>query len=517
MDGFVKDRPEMHLGQEQAEKLKEAERAFQNRPRVSIRMRIVAGFLLCFFLTAATALVTLAVLYEARAKVRFLQTTQDLSFEIHEARRFEKDYFLYGTGLAEAQTHAGRAVAILRAQTVNVLDVAGEENLARLDRHLGAYDGLLRECAALERGGEPEARARQAVEAGLRENGALAIELVRSLELRESSAVDRMLSLSQAVPFLFLALLLVLLFWVAHLLARTITRSLERFHGYTNRIAAGDFSPIRPAKPYRDEFSDLALATNRMLFELRSRESQAIRAGKLAAVGTFTTGIAHELINPLTNVLITSESLMEECQTMRDDRRYRLVEEIYSEAERAADTVRGLLDYTRETRPTLEPVEPHDLVAASARLLRNEMALAGVALRDEVPEAFPPLLGDFTQLRQVLLNLLLNAVQAMPNGGAITLRAGRLEGARACLEVADEGVGIPAEELPRVFDPFFTTKERGKGTGLGLSISYAIVKRHGGEMQIESEPGRGTTVHLCLPLAPRGGGGEPAGPDPPAT
>ncbi len=502
MDGFVKDRPELHLGQEQAEKLREAERAFQNRPRVSIRMRIVAGFLLCFFLTAATALVTLAVLYEARAKVRFLHTTQDLSFEIHEARRFEKDYFLYGTGLAEAQTHAGRAVAILRAQTVNVLDVAGEENLARLNRHLSAYDDLLRECAVLERGGASEAQARKAVEAGLRENGARAINLVHSLEIRESSAVDRMLSLSQIVPFLFLALLLVLLFWVAHLLARTITRSLERFHGYTNRIAAGDFSPIQPAKPYRDEFSDLALATNRMLFELRARESQTIRAGKLAAVGTFTSGIAHELINPLTNVLITSESLMDECQTMRDDRRYRLVEDIYSEAERAADTVRGLLDYTRESSPKLGPVSLRDLAAASARLVRNEMSIHGATFQDEIPEGFPPILGDFTQLRQVLVNLLLNSVQAMPKGGRITVRASRLDAARACVEVADEGAGIPAEALPHVFDPFFTTKERGKGTGLGLSISYEIVKRHGGEMQIESEPGRGTTIHLCLPLAP---------------
>jgi len=104
-------------------------------------------------------------------------------------------------------------------------------------------------------------------------------------------------------------------------------------------------------------------------------------------------------------------------------------------------------------------------------------------------------------LRQVSLNLFINAIHAMPDGGTLRVRANLHDPARVCIEVRDEGEGIAPEVLPHVFDPFFTTKEPGKGTGLGLSVSLSIVKRHGGEIQVESEPGKGTTFHICLPRA----------------
>ncbi len=298
MAGFVEDRPEYHLGRREAEELRDAERAFLNRPRVSIRMRIVVGFLLCFFLMGATALVVLAFLYHARSSIRFLAVTENLTFEIQQARRYEKDFFLYGTNLKAATAHADRAVDLLRDDTVNILDVAGEKNLSALNYHLGAYRALLQECRTLDRPGGMAPSNSTQIEKALREHGARLVSLARTLNNREAEAANRVLKFSQIVPFIFLALLLLLIFWVAHLLSRTITRSLTRFQGYTRRIAEGDFSPIRPAKPYHDEFSELALATNRMLFELRAQSAQRLRAGKLAAVGTLTTGIAHELEQP---------------------------------------------------------------------------------------------------------------------------------------------------------------------------------------------------------------------------
>ncbi len=501
MAGFVEDRPEYHLGRMEAEELREAEKAFLRRPRVSIRMRIVVGFLLCFFLMAATALIVLAFLYHARSSIRFLAVTENLTFEIQQARRYEKDFFLYGTNLDAAIKHADKAVDMLRSNTVNILDVAGERNLSALNYHLGAYRALLQECRPLpgEPGGLPAGRSE--IEASLREHGARLVSLARALNNREAQTANRLLKFSQAVPFVFLGLLLLLIFWVANLLARTISRSLTRFKGYTRRIAEGDFSPIRPAKPYHDEFSELALATNRMLFELRAHEAQKLKAGKLAAVGTFTTGIAHQLNNPLNNIFITAEALMDECRALKDERKYRLVEDILSEAERANGIVEGLLDFVHGRKPEMEPVSLPGLVEATRSLVQNQMELHKVAFAFDAPADLPPVLGAYNDLRQMLLNIFLNAVEAMPDGGALSVRARPLDSQKVCLEVSDEGAGIAPENMPRIFDPYFTTREQGKGRGLGLSISYGIVRSHGGEMQVESLPGKGTMVYICLPLA----------------
>ncbi len=500
MDSKKKVRPEYSLGREEAEKLREAEKAFLSRPQLSIRIRIVVGFLLCFFLTGITAIVTLTILYQARGKLHFLRTSQDITFEILQARRFEKDFFLYGTNLQNAKEHADRALMLLQADTVNVLDVAGEKNLAEMSRDLGQYDALLGQCLTIERM-DPDAREKKDIEEGLRKCGSAVTDLAWALNARESAAVDRMLSLSQAVPFGFLILLLLLIFWVTHLLAKTITRSLERFQGYTRRIAGGDFTPIQPAKPYQDEFSDMAMAVNRMLFELRARESQVLMAGKLAAVGSFTTGIAHELSNPLTNISITAEALLEECEEAKDTYKHQLLSDIQRETERANRIIMGLLDFMRQDVPQAVPVDITQAVGAARDILANEMEIHNVRFTLDGPPHPLRVMATAHELRQTFLNVFLNAIEAMPDGGTLAVRAKRLEEGLVCLEFSDEGVGIPLDVLPRIFDPFFTTKPRGKGTGLGLSISYAIVRRFGGDIQVESVEGRGTTVRICLPGA----------------
>jgi len=457
----------------------------------------VAGFLVCFFLTGITALVTLTILYQARGKLQFLRTSQDITFEILQARRFEKDYFLFGTNLKTAKEHADRALALLRSNTVNVLDVAGEKNLAALTQDLGQYDALLGQCIVLEGAGVDQGR-KKALEEELRGPGSRITDLAWTLNAKESAAVDRMLTLSQAVPFAFLALLLLLIFWVAHLLAKTITKSLERFQGYTRRIAAGDFGPIQPAKPYRDEFSDMAMAVNRMLFELRAREAQVLQAGKLAAVGTFTLGVAHELSNPLNNISITAEALLDECDEREDSRGHKLLKDIYGETERANLIISSLLDFIRQKAPETVPVDLADVAESARSLVENEMEIRHIAFVRDVAAGLPRVQATPHEMRQVLLNLFLNAIEAMRNGGTLSVRSKRSEEGLVCLEVSDEGVGIPVDILPRIFDPFFTTKPRGKGTGLGLSISYGIIKRFGGDIQVESVQGRGTTVRICL-------------------
>jgi signal transduction histidine kinase len=138
-------------------------------------------------------------------------------------------------------------------------------------------------------------------------------------------------------------------------------------------------------------------------------------------------------------------------------------------------------------------------VEGAADLLRNEMALSGVVFTNLLPQDLPEVEGDLDALRQLFFNLFLNAVQAMPGGGRLRVDGGTFPTGKVWVEVTDEGTGIPPEALPHLFDPFFTTKERGKGTGLGLAICHGIVRRHGGEIHVDSVVGRGTTVRLVFP------------------
>ena len=497
MDGAVVDRPEIHLGEMEARKLRDAEAAFLSRPRVSIRLRIVGGFLAGFFLMAGAALVNLALLHKARSEARFLKAADAILFDVAEARRFEKNYFLTGKGIEQSFESAQEAVAEFEGETVTVLSVAGRENLLELGRDLYDYKTLLGQCRDLELSGGLSPAEKATLEKGLGLHGEAALKLLRDLSQQKAGAAERTLVQAQAAPFVALLLLLLLIFWMTHLLAKTITKSLDRFHEYTRRVAEGDFSPITPAKPYHDEFSDLAMATNRMLFELRAKESQAIRAGKLAAIGSLADGIAHELVNPITNVSITAEALAME--RSGDPLVARLSSDIIGEAGRADSIIKSLLSFTSDEPREKKPLDLRQVAGSAAKLLDNEMAIHNVTFEQKIPSGLPAVLGSEDQLRQMFFNLFVNAIEAMEQGGTLSAAARLLEGGKICAEVSDSGRGISMENLPRVFDPFFTTKQRSKGTGLGLALVHSIARKHGGEVQIESVEGKGTTVHVCLP------------------
>jgi two-component system, NtrC family, sensor kinase len=172
--------------------------------------------------------------------------------------------------------------------------------------------------------------------------------------------------------------------------------------------------------------------------------------------------------------------------------------------------VRGLLDFSRQTRLELEPTDINDLARSTLALAANQALIKGISLEFELGEGLPRCALDQNQLRSVLLNIIINALDATEAGGKVVVRtglgAGTDEPGRQGIEigVADTGCGIPPEHLDRLFDPFFTTKEVGQGTGLGLSVSLGIVERHGGTIRVRSEAGRGSTFTIWLPVANRG-------------
>jgi hypothetical protein len=227
-------------------------------------------------------------------------------------------------------------------------------------------------------------------------------------------------------------------------------------------------------------------------------EEQLQIADKMASLGLLAAGVAHEVNTPLTGISSYTQMLLDGVD--RADPKARLLEKIERQTFRAAKIVNGLLNLARPASTDTGPVDLHTVISDVLALLEHQLRSGNVQLRREFAEVPPVVLGVEHKLQQVFLNLFLNARDAMPRGGWLSVST-RLEGEQAVVEVADTGSGIPPEHLARIYDPFFTTKPIGKGTGLGLSISYGIVQEHHGSLTCESTPGLGTRFVLALPLA----------------
>jgi len=231
---------------------------------------------------------------------------------------------------------------------------------------------------------------------------------------------------------------------------------------------------------------------------LRKREHLHSESEKLAAVGRLAAGVAHEINNPLTTVLAFSH-LLREKEGLEDQDKQDL-DLVIRETSRASEIVRGLLDFARERPALKEALDVNDVVRRTIPLLGSQKAFQKITVREHLQETLPSVEGDMNRLQQVLLNLSLNACEAMQDGGTLTISTSSRDG-NVLLKVADTGCGIKEEHLDHVFEPFFSTKPVGKGTGLGLSVSYGIVQRHGGTLEVESEIGKGTTFIIILPCA----------------
>lgn len=233
--------------------------------------------------------------------------------------------------------------------------------------------------------------------------------------------------------------------------------------------------------------------------ELQRMQAQLIRSEKLASLGEIVAGIAHELNNPLTGVLVLA-SLMEKEDRLDPELQDDLAT-IVHETKRCARIVKGLLDFSRETAPQMVPADVNHIMEKSLALIGTQSIFHDVKIERDYQEGLLLAMVDPHQVEQVFINILLNAAQAMPGGGTLTI-ATRAAGPHLTVSIADTGTGIPAEHQGRIFDPFFTTKEH--GTGLGLAVSYGIVENHGGSIEVESEVGKGTTFTIRLPVSAEG-------------
>jgi len=276
----------------------------------------------------------------------------------------------------------------------------------------------------------------------------------------------------------------------------------------------------RYSAPVRDHTGKFygRIWTFRDITESSKLEAQLLRTQRLEAIGTLSSGIAHDLNNILAPMLMATGLIS--CRP-GDTRSAEMLAMIESGAQRGANIIRQLLTFSRGIEGQRVTVQPRHLILEMAEMARATFP-RNITVKDNVPRDLHPVSADATQLHQVLMNLCVNSRDAMPVGGLLTLRAQNVElhadrlpshpdahpGRHVLVTISDTGTGIPAEVIDRIFDPFFTTKPIGKGTGLGLSTTLGIVKSHGGFITVESTPGAGATFGIYLPAEPETGGAK---------
>jgi two-component system NtrC family sensor kinase len=249
--------------------------------------------------------------------------------------------------------------------------------------------------------------------------------------------------------------------------------------------------------------------------ELRRAHDQMLQAEKMASIGKMAAVVAHEINNPLSGILTYAKLLRRWIENGETDEKHRdeaqqCLELIASESRRCGELVKNLLTFSRTSPMNPEKTDLRHVADRLIRLVQPKLDMTGIQLQLDYAADLPLVYCDAAQIEQVLLALVMNAIDAMPRGGNLWLRAITIPGKDSIeLEVRDDGSGIPPEILPHIFEPFLTTKESGHGVGLGLAISHGIIERHHGKIVVKSEPGRGTTFTITLPL--NGKDATPAG------
>ena len=489
------------------ERIKAAEaahRALLARPRISLHLQINLAFFLIFLFVLGISVALVLNMYSVENRLRWLEIVNEFVAEIDQTRRFEKNYFLYGTNLNDAVENAFQANDLLDRNSEEIGKLLGKSGQAVALQNIKEYEGLLQRLEKLEQKGTKDAeyqRVKHEIEPQLRKYGHQLLSYGQDLMRREKKSLTDAIARSRHITIYALIILLIFLGIHAFFLGTRLLRTIKRFSTYAQRIASGDYTPIMPARSYRDEFTELALAFNRMIQDLENREAVLIQSHKMRAVGTLTAGVAHELNNPLNNITLTADMLIEDYDTLSDAERKEMIGDVVNEAGRSKKIISNLLDFARESGSQLEPLDLVHLLKETINLASNQIKLSGIKIEFQTADNLPRVHGDSQQLEQVFLNLILNAIDASPKGSKIQVIIVPADDPHyLAVKIIDFGSGIPRHILGSIFDPFFTTKGKGKGTGLGLSVSQGIVGKHGGRIRVSSREGAGSSFTVTLPV-----------------
>ena len=297
---------------------------------------------------------------------------------------------------------------------------------------------------------------------------------------------------------------MIVAFFISFTMGHTIIRRIRVLKQATEAIAAGDLNyQLPPGKS--SGFDMLDAAFNNMAKSLKDRDerlqkafSQITSAERLAALGQMAAGVAHEINNPLGGILLYSNLVLEDMD--KDDPKRENMEKIVYQTNRCKVIVLNLLDFARTPTGEMLPVDINKVILNALGLVKDQSMFFGIEIVTAFADDLPEIKGDHSRLEEVFLNLFINAADAMDGKGRLTISTVNTSNNQIKIIITDSGKGIDKTYLPHIFEPFFTTKDPGHGTGLGLSITYGIIRNHNGSIHVESDPGKGTSFSILLPV-----------------
>jgi two-component system NtrC family sensor kinase len=517
----------------------------------SIRQKITLGYYAIVAMIIGLTVFTFFELRFIERKIIFGEAISEFFDTTLEIRRFEKNFFLYDerSDYNENVKYVARAQDILDRNLRGFNALASSQQVAQLQVGLKNYQELMEQYA----GTDDRFDARRGILAGrIRTTGKDIITLAEEISKTERKSLQQLLISSQRVLVISIIILSLAVIAIGQILSRMVVKPLKSLEESMGVIAEGEFERVSIDSKDR-EIVSLTGAFNKMLKELELHERHLIQSEKLASLGTLLSGVAHELNNPLSNISSSNQILMEELKerqaasSMEQERgdgtegvpdralaacplpldpafAFEMLTQINDQTDRARNIVRSLLDFSRDREFKKESLSLRKIVEETIQFVKGQVPTK-IAVSLAVPDDII-IFADKQRMQQVFLNLIKNAIDAIASDeGAVTIKAEKrramddiedekigiynylkyrgkctLEQDTVDIEVRDNGVGIPLDLLPKVFDPFFTTKDVGKGSGLGLFIVHEIIEEHDGCIAVDSEPGRGTTFLIRLPL-----------------
>ncbi|HUI67475.1 MAG TPA: ATP-binding protein [Nitrospirota bacterium] len=521
---------------------------------MSLKKKIALSFFISAFIIAILAAFEYVNFIELKKEVRYLEVTDTISRKLLQLRRHEKIYFLYGPQKANEESAAVRAyLGELKALLAQNPDIDRADKLAlrssiaeyeqrfntiesSAQRLMGIFEETkasygknekffsLVEATFLERPAQSAdflekafflsrgqslitgLRALDADITALRKTGEDILVISKDLDKVARANAGTVIRVSQMAILIFFPLFFIVGIGMLFFISTNVVRRLMLLISVVEKTGKGSYPHLTVAISQgsaHDEVGVLIDKFNQMEDQLALHEEELERKNrelmqtkKLAAIGTLASGVAHELNNPLNNIYLSAQVLAKEAAEGCSGEVKEALGDIVGQTERVKRIVSDLLEYARGREPQFREVGLKDLITDSYRHLGSSRNLEKIRFSLNVDSSKATVLADQGQVEQVFANLFANAVDAMGGAGdlLVTMRSSEQS---VVITVSDSGRGIPQESIEKIFEPFFTTKD--KGTGLGLAIVYNIIKKHNGDIAVESEEGKGTTFIITLP------------------
>jgi two-component system NtrC family sensor kinase len=426
------------------------------------------------------------------AKLRFAEIADSLNASFLRMRLSEKNYFLYKdpSELSSIKDELKESHVKVESLSPDILKAIGEENWKKLKLYLNEYEQEINGLGKNNKTG-PD------IQMSIRESGRELRLFSENMIRLERKRINQILSASKKTLLAFFCFIILVAITSSYLFFSKMFKNLRRIEKTACAISEGNFKKIE-GNIQDNELGSVMKAIDTMCEELETRHEQLIQSKKLASLGILTSGVAHELGNPLNNISMVAQTYLELYDRLRKEDKIGYMNTVLEESERIKKIVQNLLDFSRPKKADLKVANINNVIRNSLKLVQNTLDISKIESQLDLREDLSPVFIDEDKIREVLVNLLSNAVHAMPSGGTVFIRTKPAKD-NIIIEVEDTGKGIPQEFISYIFDPFFSTKGA-EGTGLGLSISYGIVKRHNGKMDVKSKVGVGTTFVIELPI-----------------